>query len=259
MLRQEECPKPMHTLRSGKVVDNKVGSHEQKEATREEKGIDEQTLHQQNEERRATAGAASGSKRRRNNAPQSEVEETRQKTPEKSKEEAVLPYPQRLGKAKRDKQFLELYFMLSKVQINLPLIEMIENVPLYVKFFKELCSKKRKLGAQEKIFASEVVNSVLQYHLPPKKKDPGSFNVDITIGDGKIVKAMLDLGASINLMPYSIYAQLGLGELKRTSMSLQLADRSVKYPKGIIEDLLVRVDKLIVPVDFVVMEMENYL
>ena len=93
-------------------------------------------------------------------------------------------------------------------------------MPLYAKFFKELCSKKKKLGAQEKIFASEVVNSILQHNLPPKRKDPRSFKVNITIGDRKVVKAMLDLGASINLMPYSIYAQLGLGELKRTSMSL---------------------------------------
>ena len=68
---------------------------------------------------------------------------------------------------------------------------------------------------------------------------------------------MLDLGAIINLMPYSLYRQLGLGELKHTGMSLQLADIFVKYPKGIVEDLLVQVDKLIVPVDFVVMDMEN--
>ena len=155
MLRQEEYPKPMeraealHTLRSGKVIDNKVGSHEEKEATQEKEAVGEQMLQQQNEERRAAAGTTSGSGWR---TPQPEVEETKQRTSETSKEEAVLPYPQRLGKAKRDKQFLELYFTLSKVQINLSLIEMIENVPLYAKFFKELCSKKRKLGAQEKIF-----------------------------------------------------------------------------------------------------------
>lgn len=88
-------------------------------------------------------------------------------------------------------------------------------------------------------------------------KDPGSFNINITLGNKKVVKAMLDLGASINLMPFSIYTQLGLGDLKKTTMSIQLADRSVKFPQGIIEDLLVQVDKLIVPVDFVVMEMET--
>ncbi|CAL8993283.1 unnamed protein product [Prunus brigantina] len=68
---------------------------------------------------------------------------------------------------------------------------------------------------------------------------------------------MLDLGASINLMPYSVYLQLGLGELKATTISLQLADRSVKYPRGIVEDILVQVDKLILPADFVVLDMEE--
>ena len=88
-------------------------------------------------------------------------------------------------------------------------------------------------------------------------KDLGSFNINITIGNKQQVKAMLNLGVSINLMPYSLYKQLELGELKATRMSLQLADRSVKYPMGVVEDLLVQVDKLIVPVDFVVMDMEN--
>ena len=82
---------------------------------------------------------------------------------------------------------------------------MLENVPLYAKFFKELCNKKRKLGVHKNFFASEVVNSVLQQNLPPKLKDPGSFNINITIGNGEVVKEMLDLGASINLMPYSVY------------------------------------------------------
>ncbi|XP_048235993.1 uncharacterized protein LOC125371330 [Ricinus communis] len=70
---------------------------------------------------------------------------------------------------------------------------------------------------------------------------------------------MLDLRASINLIPYSIYAQLGLGELKPTTMSLQLADRSIKYPRGIIDDLLIQVGKLIIPCNFVVLDMKNTL
>ena len=101
--------------------------------------------------------------------------------------------------------FSDLYSMLSKVEINLPLLEVISNVPAYTKFFKELCSKKKKLLGPEKLFATEVANSVLQQSLPPKLKDPGSFNINITIGNKKQVKAMLDLGASINLMPYSLY------------------------------------------------------
>jgi hypothetical protein len=67
---------------------------------------------------------------------------------------------------------------------------------------------------------------------------------------------LLDLGESVNLLPYSIYLQLGLGELKPTSMTLQLADRSVKIPQGIVEDVLIKVDKFYFPMDFIVLDTE---
>ncbi|XP_068315024.1 uncharacterized protein, partial [Pyrus communis] len=116
--------------------------------------------------------------------------------------------------------------ILSKVNVNLPLLDVIRNMPAYGKFFKELNNYKRKYGPHEKVVVSENVSAVLQRKLPPKLKDPGSFSINITIGDKKVEKAMLDLGASINLMPYFVYLQLGLGELKATTISLQLADRS---------------------------------
>ncbi|RVW62218.1 hypothetical protein CK203_061647 [Vitis vinifera] len=74
------------------------------------------------------------------------------------------------------------------------------------------------------------------------------------IGETCVEKALLDLGASVNLLPYSVYKQLGLGELKPTSITLSLADRSVKIPRGMIEDVLVQVDKFYYPVDFVVLD-----
>ena len=69
-------------------------------------------------------------------------------------------------------------------------------------------------------------------------------------------KALLDLRASVNLLPYLVYKQLGLGELKPTTITLSLADRSVKIPKGIVEDVLVKVHKFYYPVDFVVLDIE---
>ncbi|XP_048236333.1 uncharacterized protein LOC125371392 [Ricinus communis] len=128
------------------------------------------------------------------------------------------------------------------------------NKPAYAKFFKELNTNKRRYANNEKVQEARVM---LQHQLPLKMKDLGSFTIDITIGDKKHTKAMLDLGASINLMPYSMYERLGLGELKPTTMSLQFANRSIKYPRGIVEDLLVQVGKLIILVDFVVLDMEN--
>ena len=89
-----------------------------------------------------------------------------------------------------------------------------------------------------------------------KYKDLGSPTILVNIGGTCIDKALLDLGASVNLLPYSMYKQLGLGELKSTNITLSLADRSVKIPKGIIEDVLVKVDKFYHPVDFVVLNAE---
>jgi len=96
--------------------------------------------------------------------------------------------------------------------------------------------------------------SIFQCRLPIKYKDPGCPTISCTIGVSHIEKALLDLGASVNLLPYSVYLQLGLGELKPTSMTLQLADRSVKIPRGIVEDILIKVDKFYFTIDFIVLD-----
>ena len=87
-----------------------------------------------------------------------------------------------------------------------------------------------------------------------KYKDLGYPTISVNIGGTCVEKALLDLGASVNLLPYSMYKQLGLGELKPTSITLSLADRSIKIPKGIMEDVLIQVDKFYYPVDFVVLD-----
>jgi len=103
----------------------------------------------------------------------------------------------------------------------------------------------------------EQCSAIVLKKLPPKLKDPGSFTIPCTIGDSYFEKALCDLGASINLMPLSVFRRLGMQEPKPTTISLQLADRSITYPRGIIEDVLVKVDKFIFPVDFVVLDMEE--
>ena len=89
-----------------------------------------------------------------------------------------------------------------------------------------------------------------------KYKDPGYPTISVNIGGTCVEKALLDLGVSVNLLPYSVYKQLGLGELKPTSITLSLADRSIKIPKGTVEDVLIQVDKFYFPVDFVVLDTE---
>ncbi|RVW34655.1 hypothetical protein CK203_106434 [Vitis vinifera] len=104
----------------------------------------------------------------------------------------------------------EILEVLRQVKVNIPLLDMIKQVPTYAKFLKDLCTIKRGLNVNKKAFLT------------------GAIMIE-----GKVVeKALLDLGASVNLLPYSVYKQLGLGELKPTSITLSLADRSVKIPRG---------------------------
>ncbi|RDY06693.1 hypothetical protein CR513_09276, partial [Mucuna pruriens] len=93
--------------------------------------------------------------------------------------------------------------------------------------------------------------------LPKKCRDPGIFSVPCTIGDCTFANAMLDLGASINIMLTSIYKSLNCEDLEPTWMTIQLANRNVIQPLGVLEDVLVKVDELIFPTNFYVLNMED--
>ena len=142
------------------------------------------------------------------------------------------------------------------MKVNIPLLDMIKQVPTYAKFLKDLCTVKKGLGIEKKAFITEQVSAIIQSKTPVKYKDPRSPTISVNIGGTFIDKALLDLGASVNLLPYSVYKQLGLGELKPTNITLSLTDRSIKIPKGIVEDVLVKVDKFYYPVNFVVLDTE---
>ncbi|XP_070029273.1 uncharacterized protein [Nicotiana sylvestris] len=96
--------------------------------------------------------------------------------------------------------------------------------------------------------------SAIVHLMAPKLEDPDAFTIPCTIGSGKFSKALCDHGASINLMPYSIFKTMGIGQPRPTSMRLQMADRTMKRPLGVIDDVLVRVDKFILPTDFVILD-----
>ena len=106
----------------------------------------------------------------------------------------------------------------------------------------------------KKAFLIEQVSAIIQCKSPVKYKYPGYPTISVMIGRKLVEKALLDLGASVNLPPYSVYKQLGVGELKPTSITLSLANRSVKIPRRMIEDVLVQVDNFYYPVDFVVLD-----
>jgi hypothetical protein len=130
-------------------------------------------------------------------------------------------------------------------------------MPSYAKFLKEILSNKKKLEECETVALTVDCSALLLNQLPPKMKDPGSFTLPCSIGNVKLKKVLCDPGASVSLMPKLIFDKLGIRDLKPTKIFLQLADRSVRFPLGIIEDILVQVGKFFVPDDFVVMEMEE--
>ncbi|XP_061352370.1 uncharacterized protein LOC133297272 [Gastrolobium bilobum] len=122
---------------------------------------------------------------------------------------------------------------------------------------KQQYARKHKLQECQTVTLTEECSAIIQKKFPPKLRDPGSFNIPIAIGNTDVGKALCDLGASINLMSLSVCKSLGIFELKPTMVSLQLADRSLRRPSGIVEDVLVKVDKFIFPADFVVLDMEE--
>ncbi|KAL5734310.1 hypothetical protein ACOSP7_032171 [Xanthoceras sorbifolium] len=226
------------TLRSGKEIENTVGSnHSQQEAEANETSI----------ESPSTPPVRHNEK---SDEPLPPVQVVKAYVP-------PVPFPQRLQKHKEDKNFTKFLKIFKKLHINIPFAEALAQMPSYVKFLKEILSKKRRLEDHETVALTEECSAIIQNKLPQKLKDPGSFTIPCTIRSSEFVKALCDLGASINLIPFSVFRKLGLGEVKPTSVTLQLADRSVKYPYGVIEDVLVKVDKFYFPVDFIVLEMEE--
>ncbi|XP_065623858.1 uncharacterized protein LOC112035328 [Quercus suber] len=193
------------------------------------------------------------------NAP-SDDEVPKRKFPPLSDYKPVPPFPQGLVESRKYEQNKNLYETFRRCEVNIPLLDAIKQVPHYAKFLKELCTikRKQKLKRCEKVRVGKNVFAVIKKKkLPAKCKDPGMFTIPCTIGNTQLEKAMLDLGASINIMPHSIYASLKLGPLNKTSVAIQLADRSIAYPKGVVEDVLVQVNDLVFPADFYVLDMEN--
>ncbi|GJW19289.1 reverse transcriptase domain-containing protein [Tanacetum coccineum] len=131
------------------------------------------------------------------------------------------------------------------------------GMPNYGKFLKELISNKHKIEQISAAFLSNESSAMIQNKVPTKLRDPESFLIPCNFNKTFSCNALADLGASINLIPYSLYAKLSLETLKPTKMSVILADRSFQYPVAITENMLVEVGKFTFPVDFVILEMEE--
>ncbi|XP_056686044.1 uncharacterized protein [Spinacia oleracea] len=130
-------------------------------------------------------------------------------------------------------------------------------MPTYSRFLKVILSGKRDCDVKETVNLTENCSAIILNQMPPNLKDPGSFSIPCAIKALENGNAICDLGASVSLMPYSVFTTLDIGELVPTNMTLQLADRLVKYPIGKVEDVPLRVSKFVIPVDFVVLDIDE--
>ncbi|GJT54736.1 reverse transcriptase domain-containing protein [Tanacetum coccineum] len=154
-------------------------------------------------------------------------------------------------------QYRKFLDMACAVRINVPLDDVLARIPNYGKFLKELISNKHKIEQISAAFLSDKSSAMIQNKVPPKLGNPGSLLIPYNFNKTFSCNALADLGASINLMSYSLYAKLSLETLKPTKMSVRLDDRSFQYPVGIAENMLIEVGKFTFPADFVILEMEE--
>ena len=161
----------------------------------------------------------------------------------------------RSKKENKEKEILEVF---KKVELDIPFIDVIKQILKNAKFLKELCTTKRayKLKGYETVSIGEVVYVVVQKNLPLKQKDPSAFTIPCVIGNASFKRALYGLGASISVMPKHFYDYLILEPLIKTSIVIQLADNSFVYPLCVIEDVLVKIDSLVIPCDFYIFYME---
>ncbi|XP_071717730.1 uncharacterized protein [Rutidosis leptorrhynchoides] len=167
-----------------------------------------------------------------------------------------IPYPQALRNEKVETQRKDFMQMMKKVHVNMPLIQVLKGMPNYGKFIKNLLSSKGKYEEVSATFLVEECSAIInKQKMPPKLGDLGRFVIPCNMGGSEVYDALVDLGASVNLMPYSIIKKLNLGELKPTRMVLKMGNHTFDTPIGIAKDLMVKVGKLTFSSDFVILEM----
>ncbi|GJZ41878.1 reverse transcriptase domain-containing protein [Tanacetum coccineum] len=170
-----------------------------------------------------------------------------------------IPYPSRMNqekqKEKDEVQIHKFWQMFKQLHINITLADALILIPKYQKMLKSLLSNKEKLIELANTPVSENCSAIILKKLPEKLGDPGKFLIPYGFSELKC-KALADLGASINLMPLSVWKELGLPKLIPTRMTLELANRDICTPKGIARDVFVPVGKFTFPTDFVIVDYE---
>ncbi|XP_075084963.1 uncharacterized protein LOC142168205 [Nicotiana tabacum] len=143
--------------------------------------------------------------------------------------------------------------MLKQIQVNIPLIDALREMPGYAKMMKDLMSHKFDFQDLATVTLTQICSVVMTKPISEKLADLGSFTIPCTISSYAFAKTLCDLGEIINLMTLAIYKRLGIGRARPTSMLLQLAGRTVKRPSGILDNVLVQVGKFVFPTNFVIL------
>ncbi|XP_023634271.1 uncharacterized protein LOC111829410 [Capsella rubella] len=167
-----------------------------------------------------------------------------------------LPFLGRLRKIQREKEYARFDEIMNELQVKLPFLELVMNVPTYRKHLKDILTNKKTLE-EGAVLISHECSAILQNIVPKKMEDPGSFVLPGTIGEHTFNRCLCDLGAGVSLMPFSVSKRLGLTNFTPTKMSLILADRSVRFPVGVAEDVHVRVGNFYITTDFVIIELDE--
>ncbi|GJT16899.1 reverse transcriptase domain-containing protein [Tanacetum coccineum] len=180
-------------------------------------------------------------------------------SPEPNSYQPKLPYPERMKVREKDtpsaqqSRFMKLF---KQLRLEIGLKDALIEMPKFNKWLSTLLRNKEKLEEIAITTVNAECSAIILNKVPEKLEDPGKFLIPCALQELDRTNALADSGASINLLPHSIYKQLGLGALKPTRMTLELANRSVTHPMGIAEDVVVRVDGFTFLADFVVVNFE---
>ncbi|GKA18517.1 hypothetical protein Tco_0698432 [Tanacetum coccineum] len=166
-----------------------------------------------------------------------------------------IPFPNRLKQNAEEALVHETMESLKKIKINQRLLKEIRQTDNYPKYIKDLVANKQLTEEDDEVWMNPRCSALLQNQLPPKENDPGSFILPCSIRGLDFNNALADLGASINIMPFSMFKRLGIGKLEPINMVIEMTDDTKCIPKGIVKNLLIKIDKFILPVDFVILDM----
>ena len=166
------------------------------------------------------------------------------------------PYPSRPRQKIKEREYEKLKNLVGELHVRLPFVEAVKMVPSLKRYMKEILTDKMSLE-RGVLMLNEECSAVLQNVMPKKREDPGAFVLPCRIGSLTFEKSLCDLGSGVSLMPFSVSERLGMTNYKPTRISLVLADRSVRRPVGVLENIPVGVGKGYVLTDFVVLELEE--